>query len=147
MCIRDSLLAGPVAPPVIPAKLLSTKNLSATILKLEYDQPVAPFALAAPAQGSLTVGMSGTTLDLGRPVTFAQLEFTIENPGYRRGQGQPFDLQVQQADGSWRSVHSGRVFGSIYSKCFAPVTAQHIKLVIAATVRQFDLFPERLEKN
>ena len=138
-------LDGPVAPPAIPARLVSSKQLSPTILKLEYDQPVAPFAFATPSQGSLTAGTSETTVDLGQTKTFDRVEFTIDNPGYRRGQGRPFDLQVRQPDGSWRSMHQGRVFGSIYSKRFDPVSVQHVRLRIEATVRQFDLFQEPVE--
>ncbi len=139
------MLDGPVAPPEISARLVSSKQLSPTILKLEYDQPVEPFALATPAQGSLTAGRSGTTVDLGQTGTFDRVEFTIDNPGYRRGQGKPFDLQARQPDGSWRSVHSGRVFGSIYSKRFDPVSAQHVRLILDAPLRQFDLFREQVE--
>jgi hypothetical protein len=74
-------------------------------------------------------------------VTFDRVEFTIENPGYRYGQGKPFDLEIRQADGSWRTVHRGRVFGSIYSKRIDPVTAQHVRLKIdASVVSQLDLF-------
>ena len=57
-------------------------------------------------------------------------------------QGKRFELQVQEADGSWRTVHAGSVFGTIYAKRFAPVSARHVRLNIAAPVRQFDLFGE-----
>ncbi len=73
-------------------------------------------------------------------MTFDRVEFTIENPDYRRGQGKSFELQIQQPDGSWRTVHQGRVFGTIYSKRFSHVTARHARLSIEANVRQFDLF-------
>lgn len=131
---------GAATVPPVPAALVSSTRLSDTILKLEYDQPIEPFALAAPSLGSLTAGKSGTTLDLGGARTFDRLEFTIENPGYRRGQGRPFELQIQDADGSWRRAHAGRVFGTIYSKRFTPVTAQHVRLNVDAPIRQFDLF-------
>jgi hypothetical protein len=127
--------------PAIPAKVVSSQRLSDHILKVEYDQPLEPLALAAISAGSLTAGKPGTTLDLGQPATFDRLEFTIDNPNHRRGQSKPFELQVRQADGQWKTVHQGRVFGSIYSKRFKPVTAQSVRLVVDAPVRQFDLFP------
>ena len=58
--VHSSMVADP--PPPIPAKLVSSKYLTAenekpdTILKLEYDRSVEEFALAAPSQGSLTAG-------------------------------------------------------------------------------------------
>jgi hypothetical protein len=137
---------GATAAPNVAAKVVSDVLLTprdarpVSIRKLEYDRPLEPLALAAPSQDSLTAGQSGTQIDLGQPLQFARLEFTIENPGYRYGQGKPFALQVQQSDGSWRTVHSGKVFGTIYSKRFAPVTAQHVRLNVDADVRQFDLF-------
>lgn len=141
------MLDGPVEPPAIPAKLVSSKYLTGrnekpdTILRLEYDRSVEEFALAAPSRDSFTAGMSGKTVDLGQPRTFDRLEFTIENPGHRRGHGRPFELQMKQDDGSWRTVHSGQVFGSIYSKRFDPVTARHVRLNVDTPIRQFDLFP------
>ena len=138
---RDNVLyvhGGGVAPNH-PAKVVSTKRLSDTILKVEYDQPLEPIARASISADSLTAGKSGPVVDFDRPRTFDQLEFTIDNPGYRRGQTKPFELQVQQADGSWKTVASGQVFGSIYSKRFAPATAQHVRLNVSALVRQFDL--------
>jgi len=52
-------------------------------------------------------------------------------------------LQVRQPDGSWRTVHKGKVFGTIYAKEFAPATAQQVRLKINAKVVQFDLFNGR----
>lgn len=139
---RDNIVYvhGSQANPTIPARLISTKQLSGTIRKLEYDQPIEPFALAAPSHGSLTAGKTGTTVDLGKPATIDRLEFTIDNPGHRRGQGKQFELRVREPNGAWRTIHAGHVFGCIYSKGFLPVTAQHIRLNIDAPVRQFDLF-------
>jgi len=141
---RDNIIYvhGSAAMPPMPVKLISSNRLSSAILKLEYDRPIEPLALAAPSRGSLTAGKTGTDICFDKPVTFDRIEFTIENPGYRYGQAKPFELQVQQADGTWQAVHKGRVFGSIYSKKFDPLTAQHIRLIItgAPVVRQFDLF-------
>lgn len=77
---RDNIVYvhGNAADPTIPAKLVSSKPLSSTIRKLEYDQPIEPFALAAPSKGSLTAGKSGTTVDLGKAETFDRLEFTAD---------------------------------------------------------------------
>jgi len=133
--------------PNIPATVVSHNYLTAqtetpvSILKVEYDRALEPLAQTAPSLGSLTAGKSGTTVDLGRPQTFDRLEFTIENPGHRRGVGRDFELQVQKPDGSWRTVHGGKVFGMIYAKRFAPVSAQQVRLNIGATVSQFDIFP------
>lgn len=104
------------APPRLPAGILSSKRLSDTILKLECDRPIEPMARAAAFAGSRTAGKSGTEIDLGKPMTFDRLEFTIENPGYQRGQARSFELQVQQPDGSWRTVHKGKVFGTICAR-------------------------------
>lgn len=141
---RDQVLYvhGGSDAPAIPAKVVSSKRLSDRILKVEYDQPLEPLALAAASAASLTAGKTGTTLDLGQPATFDRLEFVIENPSHRRGQSKPFELQVRQADGQWKTVHQGRVFSSIYSKRFKPVTAQSVRLVVDAPVRQFDLFSQ-----
>ncbi|MEI7728287.1 MAG: DUF5703 domain-containing protein [Verrucomicrobiota bacterium] len=128
--------------PAIPAKIISSKRLSASILKVQYDQSLEPLVLAASSTGSLTAGKTGTTLDFGKPMTFDRIEFTIENPGYRRGQSKAFELQTLQADGQWKPVHKAMVFGSIYSKQFAPVSAQAVRLVMDAPVRQFDLFAQ-----
>jgi hypothetical protein len=126
--------------PAIPAQVLSSRRLSQDILKVVYDQPLEPIVLAASSSGSLTAGLGGTTVDLGKPATFDRIECTIENPGHRRGQSKPFKLQIQQADGRWSTVHEGRIFGSIYCKRFHPAFAQRVRLVTDAPVRQFDLF-------
>ena len=142
-------LDGAAAPPPIPAKLVSRTFLTAenekpdTILKLEYDRPVEEFALAAPSQGSLTAGkkLADGEMDLGRPVTLGRVEFVIDNPGHRRGQGRPFTLEARPIDGAWKSVYRGAVYGTIFSKRIEPVTAQEVRLKIDAPVRQFSLFP------
>jgi hypothetical protein len=139
---RDNVLyvhnGGPA--PRLPAKVVSSKRLSDTILEVRYDQPIEPLARAAAFAGSLTAGKSGTEIDLGKPLTFDRLEFTIENPGYERGQAKGFELQGRLPDGSWRTVHRGQVFGRIYAKEFPPITAQQVRLNIGAKVVQFDLF-------
>jgi len=131
------------AAPKLRARVVSTKRLSDTILKVEYDRPIEPLARASASAGSLTLGKSGTEVDFGRRMTFDRLEFTIENPGYQRGQAKAFELQAQQTDGSWRTVHQGQVFGTIYAKEFAQVTVQRVRLKVSAKVIQFDLFHRR----
>jgi len=149
-------LAGKPQIPKIPAKLVAQKFLTAeneqpvSILKLEFDRSVEEFAKAAPSAGSLTAGKAIVNVapeirevDLGRVQEFSRLEFTIENPGYRRGQGRQFALQTRQSDGTWQTVHTGKVFGAIYSKTFPTVKAQIVRLKLdAPAVRQFDLFPK-----
>lgn len=129
--------------PELSAKVLSMQRLSPEILKVVYDRPIEPLARAAICAGTLTAGISGTDIDFGRPVTFDRLEFTINHPGYRRGQECPFELQVREPAGTWRTVHHGQVFGAIYAKEFLPVTASQVRLKIAAAVVQFDLFHGR----
>ncbi len=126
--------------PALPAKIISSARLSEAILKVEYDQPLEPLAFAAVSSASLSAGNTGAVLDLGKPMTFDRLEFTIDNPSHRRGQSKPFELQVQQTDGQWQTIHKAGVFGSVYSKRFKPVTAQSVRLVVDAPIRQFDLF-------
>ena len=56
------MLDGPVLPPAIDVKLVSSTWLTAkdekpdAILKLQYDRPVGPLVMAASAKGSLTAG-------------------------------------------------------------------------------------------
>jgi hypothetical protein len=145
--VYQHMLDGPLELPEIPAKLVTKTCLTGnngipdTILKLEYDRPVDAFALAAPSKDSLTASGNATTVDFGKPVAMDRIEVVIDNPGHRRGQGKPVALQVEQADGSWRTVHSGNVFGGIYSWRFAPVQAQKVRLQVDAPVKRFDLFP------
>jgi len=152
---RDNVLyvhklgGGKIEPPQVPATLVSSKYLTGmnetpdTILKLEYDRSLEQFALAAPSQGSFTAGktLNSGELDIGQTVTFERIELTIENPGHRRGQAHNFTLDVKQADGSWKTVFKGAVFGSVFSKRIDPVTARELRLKIDAPVKQFDLFP------
>ena len=147
-------LEGPPRIPEIPAKLVAKKWLTAenekpdAILKLEFDRPLEELVNAMPSAGSLTQGRAVAkneagfyAVDLGAAKKFSRLEFTIENPGYRRGQGRKFELQVRQSDGAWRTIHQSQVFGTIYSKTFTPVSAQGVRLKIdAPAIRQFDLF-------
>ena len=143
------MLHGPIEPPALPVRLVSSKYLTGqgekpdTILKLEFDQSVEAFALAAPSQGSLAADkkLVNGEMDLGVLATFDRVEFTIDNPGHHRGQGRPFKLQAQQADGSWRTIFQGAVHGSIFSKRIEPVTAQHVRLKIDAAIRHLDVFP------
>jgi hypothetical protein len=133
--------------PQIPATVVQQTRLSDSIVKVEYDRPLEPLVWAGISAGSLTVGRSGTTVDFGAPKTFARLEFTIDNPGYQRGQYRDFRLEAKRPDGSWSAVHEGRIFGMIYAKRFAPVTAREVRLVIDAPVTQFDLFPAEMDPS
>ncbi len=139
---RDNVLYvhnGDTAPE-LPAALVSSNRLSDTILKLEYDRSIEPIARAAAFADSLIGRRTGTQIDFEKPLAFNRVEFTIENPKYERGQGRSFKLQIRETDGSWNTVHSGKVFGTIYAKAFGTVTAQHVRLNIDARVVQFDLF-------
>ena len=121
-------------------------------MKLEFDRSMETLANTAPSVASLTRGklVANTEpgfyeIDLGGVQKFSRLEFTIDNPGYRRGLGREFELLAKQSDGSWRTIHQGHVFGTIYSKTFSPVRAEFVRLKIEApAVLQFDLFDETL---
>jgi hypothetical protein len=133
-----------VAATVLSRNYLTEKSETpVSILKVEYDRELEPLALAAPSAGSLVALRSGTSVDLGQPRTFDRVEFTIDNPRHRRGQGNDFALQIQLPDGSWQTVHRGTLFGTIYAKRIPPVSAQHVRLIIDAPVTQFDLFAEK----
>ncbi len=142
--------------PEIPATLISQKWLTkpdekpVAILRLEFDRPLDSLVKAAPSAGSLTQGRAVTgsapgvfEVDLGETREFERVEFTIENPGHRRGKGAKFELQAQQVDGSWKTFHQGQVFGIIYAKQFKPVSARLVRLVTnVTTLKQLDLFPK-----
>ena len=143
-------LGGRPEPPPVPARLVRSTRLTGEgerpdeILKLEYDRSVEPFARAAVSAGSLVAGkaMDGGEIDLGCLETFDRIEFIIENPGHRRGQGKPFELQAAGDDGSWRTVYRGAVYGTIFAKRIDPVTARRVRLEIGGVpVKRLDLFP------
>ncbi len=136
----------PPAPPV-PAKLVTravlAKGEPVAIHKLLYDQPLDALLLSAPSAGSLTAGRlaENGVIAFAAEATFDRVEFTIENPGHRRGRGKAFKLHAQSSDGTWRVAHQGNVFGSIYAKRFAPVCARAVRLEIDAPVKRLDVFP------
>jgi alpha-L-fucosidase 2 len=123
-----------------------------TIVKLEFDRSVEEIAYSLPSKGSLTLGLERTlTADSeGRTVaevnldsekTIDRFEFTIDNPGYLRGQGKPFELHAKQADGIWKTAYKGSVYGTICGKQFDPVNAKAVRLVIQASeIKQLDVF-------
>ena len=146
--------AGAPKLPTIAAKLVAQKWLTPqheqpdAILKLEYDRSLEPLAAAAPSAHSLIQGSTLTTdaagyypVDLGVAQSFSRLEFTINNPGYQRGQGKKFDLQARQPDGTWQTIHQGQIFGTIYAKTFPVASAREVRLKVdEAVVRELDLF-------
>ena len=127
--------------PQVPATVVKQTTLSDTLVKVEYDQPLEPIMRAMVSADSLTKGKSGTTIVLGEAKTFDRIEFTIDNPNYLRGQARGFRLEALQADGQWKVVHQGNIFGMIYAKRFPAASGSQIRLVIDAPVTQFDLFP------
>ena len=143
-------LDGEVKRPDVPAKLVSEKWLTAkdakpvAILKLEYDKPIEPLARAAASAGSLTAGLpiKEGCVDLGRIATFDRIEFTLDMSQHRRADGEKFELQVQNPDGSWKTVFSGLAYGPIFSKRIPPIRAQVVRLKNngPSPVRQLDLF-------
>jgi hypothetical protein len=70
-----------------------------------------------------------------------RFEFTIDNPGYLRGQGKPFELQVKQADENWKTVYHGKVFGTICGKKIDPIATNAVRLFVQTSeIKQFDVF-------
>ncbi len=132
--------------------LTGTPDSMNTIVKLEFDRSVEEIAYSLPSKGSFTLGCERTlTADSeGRTVaevnldsekTIDRFEFTIDNPGYLRGQGKPFELQAKQADGIWKTAYKGSVYGTICGKQFDPVTTKAVRLVIQASeIKQLDVF-------
>ncbi len=126
--------------PTIAAKILKQTNLSDSLKKIEFDQPLEPFVRVAVSSGSLTAGKPGTMVDLGGVRSFDRLEFSIENPGYLRGQAKPFRLEVLREDGQWHMAHQGQMYGMIYAKRFPVISGSQVRLIIDASVTQFDVF-------
>jgi len=132
--------------------LTGTPDQLNTIIKLEFDASVEEIAYALPSKGSLTLGRERklTTDSEGRTIaevkldgekTIRRFEFTIDNPGYLRGQGKAFELQAKQADGTWKTAYKGSVYGTICGKAIDPVKASAVRLVILAKeIKQFDIF-------
>ncbi len=72
--------------------------------------------------------------------SFDRVEFTIENPTHRRGEGIPFVLSAQDENGNWREIYRSSVYGLIFSKRFPTATGKAIRLEIDKPVTQFDAF-------
>ena len=133
-------------------QLFGTPDPVNTIIQLEFDRSVEELAYALPSQGSFTLGRERriATDTEGRKVvevnldsekTVNRFDFTIENPGYLRGQGKPFELQAKQADGRWNTIYTGSVYGIICGKQISPVNTKAIRLLVNANeIKQFDIF-------
>jgi hypothetical protein len=139
--------AQPPVVPTIPAKETGRKTVCdqapVRIVEVTYERPLLPLARAAVTAESLTLGKerrSDGVVDLGGLRTFDRIEFTIENDGRRRGEGIPFTLKALDGSGNWRDVHTGKCYGSIYSRRFTAVTAKTVQLVISKPLQQLDLF-------
>jgi len=132
--------------------LTGTPDTLNTIVKLEFDRSVEEIAIALPSKGSLTLGKTPkmskdtagvTTLEfeLGEQKTINRFEFTIDNPGYLRGKGKPFEIQTKKADGTWVSVYKSKVYGIICGKAITPTTTNAVRLIInAKEIKQFDVY-------
>ena len=132
--------------------LTGTPDPLNTIVQLEFDSSVEDIAMALPSAGSLTAGRERLIqsandsslivgVNLGSVKTINRFEFTIDNPGYLRGQGRPFEIQVKWTDGTWKTVYQGNVFGITCAKKIDPVVTSDVRLVVKASgVKQFDLF-------
>jgi len=123
-----------------------------TIVRLEFDASVEEIATALPRAGSLTSnrplspktdadGRLIAEFDFGGEKSIQRFEITIDNPGYLRGQSKPYEFQIKQADGNWKTVYKGEVFGSICARKIDPVTTTAIRLLVQANgIQQFDVF-------
>lgn len=124
-----------------------------TIVQLEFDGTIDPVARSLPSQGSLTLGRAFrlshdaadgrliSEVSLGAVKAVNRFEFTIANPGHRRGQWKAFEVQAELADGGWKTFHEGKVFGSICGRRIAPFTTQRVRLLVdAPAITQFDVF-------
>ena len=80
-------------------------------------------------------------MDLGGQRSVQRFEFTIDNPGYLRGQSKPYEFQVKQTDGNWKTVYKGEVFGSICARKIDPVVTTAVRLLVQAKgIRQLDVY-------
>jgi len=134
--------------------LTGTPDALDTIVRLEFDASVEEIAIGLPSVGSLTSGRLRSLgadaagrliamLDLGGQKTIQRFEFTIDNPGYLRGRSRPYEFQVKQADGFWRTVYQGQVFGSICAREIDPVAATAVRVVVQAPgIRQLDVYEQ-----
>ena len=132
--------------------LTGTPDSTVTIIRMEFDSPLEPLSMDLPRTGSICRGFAPVirTADDGRmeaEVIFGnlqeigRLEFVIENPGYLRGQGRPFELQARQPDDTWKTVYNGSIYGTICGKAFDPVVTDAVRLVVKADgLVQFDVF-------
>jgi hypothetical protein len=78
-------------------------------------------------------------VDLGRPITIDRVRI---QEAYDRAQ--EFELQYKEGE-AWRACLKGTTIGDDYSKQFAPVTAQYVRLNIlkardVPTIWEFQLF-------
>jgi hypothetical protein len=132
--------------------LTGTPDPLNTVVKLEFDEPLDEIAYSLPSEGSYTAGKERETLsdkdgyltvtaDLKETKLINRFEFTIDNPNYRRGQGRPFEFQVRESDGKWKTVYSDRVYGIICGKAITPVNTDAIRLIVKAKqIQQLDVF-------
>jgi hypothetical protein len=132
--------------------LTGTPDPLNTIVKLEFDEPVDEIAYSLPSEGSYTTGKERdiqsnadgyltATVDLKDTKNINRFEFSIENPNYLRGQGRPFEVQTREADGQWKTVYKGRIYGTICGKAIVPVDTDAVRLIVKAQeIKQFDVF-------
>jgi alpha-L-fucosidase 2 len=132
--------------------LTGTPDAVNTIVKLEFDRSVEEIALAMPTKGSHTLGLEKVTtkdaqgktivdVKFDAPKTVNRFEITIVNPDHFRGNRMPYEIHLQQTDGSWKKVYAGSVFGMICSMKIEKTEAIAARIVTdAKEVSQFDLF-------
>ena len=123
-----------------------------TIIKLEFDSPLDLFVNSIPSTYSFTKGFplniqkdtSGKLIvseNFEDTKTIKRCEVEINNPNHLRGQSNPFEIQSLQADGNWKTIYKGAVYGTICSKDIDETTSKSFRLLINATsIKRFDLF-------
>jgi alpha-L-fucosidase 2 len=133
-------------------ELSGTPDTLDTIVRLEFDRPVEEIAYALPSSGSFTVGRERmitsdpegravATVDLGGERRIGRFEFTIDIPDYTRGHGRPFAVQARGADGTWKTIYEGKVYGTICGKALDRVQTGAVRLIVQAPgITQFDVF-------
>ena len=123
-----------------------------TIIKLVFDSALDSFIYSIPSTNSFNKGLplniqkdtNGKLIVVENfevAKTIKRFEVEIINPNHLRGQGNWFELQALQAEGNWKTVYEGEVYGTICSKEIVASSSKSFRLLIRAEgIKRFDLF-------